>query len=75
MYELKTEYSNYFKEIRNTIYADYLGCTESYISSILSCSKLCSELFAKALISVRCEILIKDVQMNELLEKYFNKEK
>ena len=30
---------------------------------------------AKALISVRCEILIKDVQMNELLEKYFNKEK
>lgn len=75
MYELKPEYSNYFKEIRNTIYAEYLGCTVSYISSVLSCSKLCSELFARALISVRCEILIKDIQMNTLLEKYFNKEK
>lgn len=75
MYLLREEYFNFFKEIRRSIYAEYLGCDPSYISSILNGSKACSELVAKSIICARLNITIKDPEMQLCLDKYFVKER
>ena len=69
MYLLKEEYLDFFKEIRTSVYANYVGCDQTYISSILNRNRACSETIAKALISIKF-----DISMN-YLEKYFAKEK
>lgn len=75
MYHLNQEYYNFFREIRTCVYASYTGCDQTYISSVLNGNKNCSEMLAKSLISIKCDISIKDEKMNEYLEKYFAKEK
>lgn len=75
MYLLKEEYLDFFKEIRTSVYANYVGCDQTYISSILNRNRACSETIAKALISIKFDISFKDVSMMNYLEKYFAKEK
>lgn len=75
MYRLKQEYVELFKEVRTSTYVNYMDCEISYMSSIINGNKSCSTVFAKSIIGIRFHISIKDEQMNELLEKYFVKEK
>lgn len=75
MYRLKEEWINFFKEIRTNVYSKYIGCIDGYASTIINGTKPCSEIFAKAMISVRNDISFKDEQMPILLKKYFAKEK
>ena len=75
MYKLKNEWISFFKEIRTRVYADFIGCDYSHASSVVNSSKVCSENFAKSLISVRHDMSFKDEKMPILLEKYFAKEK
>ena len=75
MYLLKEEYFDFFKEIRTSAYANYIGCDQTYVSSILNGNRTCSELIAPALISVKFDISFKNVSMTHYLEKYFAKEK
>ena len=75
MYLLKEEYLEFFKEIRTKVYTNLLGCDTAFISSIVNGNKICSEVVAKAILSVRFDISCKDEKINEYLEKYFAKEK
>lgn len=75
MYKLKAEFTELFKEIRTSAYVNYMDCELTYMSAIVNGRKSCSTLFAKSIIAVRFDIGIKDEQMNEMLEKYFIKEK
>lgn len=75
MYLLKKEFLNLFKEIRTSVYTNYLGCDQTFISSILNGNKICSEVIAKALISVKFDITFKSPDMETYLKQYFAKEK
>lgn len=75
MYKLREEYINEFKELRTVTYANIIGCTPDFISTVLNANKWCSEIVAKALISVKINGTLKEITTNELLEKYFVKEK
>lgn len=75
MYKLKSEYLDLFKEIRTSTYVNYMDCEISYLSSIINGNKNCSTLFAKSIIGIRFGISLNDEEMNNLLEKYFIKER
>lgn len=75
MYRLKKAFIDLFKEIRTSAYVNYMDCELTYISAIINGNKSCSTIFAKSIIGIRFDIGIKDEQMNEMLEKYFIKEK
>lgn len=75
MYRLKQDFIDFFKEIRTSVYVNYMDCQISYLSGIINGNKNCSTIFAKSILGVRFGISIKDEQMNEMLEKYFIKEK
>lgn len=75
MYRLKEEYVPLFKELRTTTYSNYLKCDISYASSIINASKWCTGIYAQALISIRFDVSFRYIEKNELLEKYFAKEK
>lgn len=75
MYLIKSNSIKFFKEIRTNTYADYLGLDKAYISTILNGNKPCSEIAAKAFISTRCDISFTNENMENLLEKFFSKEK
>lgn len=75
MYSLREKYLEFFKEIRTRSYTIYTGCDKGFISSVINGNKRCSEVIAKALISIRCDISFKNENMDEYLEKYFAKEK
>ena len=75
MYRLKKEFMAFFKEYRTKTYADYIGCSADYMSSVLNANKTCMEVYAIAMISIRLDLGIRDVVEKELLKKYFAKEK
>ena len=75
MHRLKEEYFDFFKEIRTSTYANYIGCDANFVSSIVNGNKSCSEMLAKCILSVRFDISLKDENMSVYLEKYFAKEK
>ena len=75
MYRLREEYIDEFKELRTITYANILGCDAAFISTVLNGNKWCSEIVAKALISVKENGTLKEICTNEYLEKYFVKEK
>lgn len=75
MYSLKDEYLEFFKEIRTSVYANLIGCSQTLASCILNGNKMCSENLAKAFISVRFDISFKNPDMLNYLKKYFAKEK
>lgn len=75
MYRLRQNFIDLFKEIRTSVYVNYMDCQISYLSGIINGNKNCSTIFAKSILGVRFGISIKDEQMNEMLEKYFIKEK
>lgn len=75
MYRLRQDCIDFFKEIRTSVYVNYMDCQISYLSGIINGNKNCSTIFAKSILGVRFGISIKDEQMNEMLEKYFIKEK
>lgn len=75
MYKLKSDFIDFFKEVRTSVYVNYMDCEMSYLSSIINGNKNCSTIFAKSIIGIRFDISIKDEQMNTMLEKYFIKEK
>ena len=75
MYKLKEEYIDLFKEIKTKTYANYIGCDYGFLSSILNGNKGCKVYIAKAIIGTRFDITIRYIENNELVEKYFIKEK
>ncbi len=75
MYRLKEEFVDFFKEFRTNAYAKYMGCDATYVSSIINASKSCTTLFAQSIISVRFDVSVRHIVENDLLEKYFTKEK
>lgn len=75
MYRLKEDYIDYFKQFKNKIYIDCLGSSDGYMSRVLNSRITCTESIAKSLICIRENLLFTDSRVEELLEKYFAKEK
>ena len=75
MYRLREEYIPLFKEMRTVTYSNYLKCEVSYASSIVNGSKWCTGIYAQAMISTRFDVSFRYIENNNLLEKYFAKEK
>ena len=75
MYKLKEEYIDLFKEIKTKTYSNYIGCDYGFMSSILNGNKSCRVYIAKMIIGVKFDITIRYIDQNELVEKYFIKEK
>lgn len=75
MYRIKKEVIDIFKEYRTNSYAKYIGCNAGFVSTIINGGKACSTMFAETLISFRFDVSVRYIVENNLLEKYFTKEK
>lgn len=75
MYRIKKEVIELFKEFRTNSYAKHLGIDASYVSSILNANRPCTTIIAISMISVRFDLTLRYIVDNNLLEKYFTKEK
>lgn len=73
MYTIKPELVEKLRDGRSNIYlSESIGRTQQMLSTVFNGAK-CSEIFARALISVREKIPMNDDRMKELLEYYFDK--
>ena len=73
MYRIRPELVEKLKDGRsNTYLSEAIGRTQTMISLVLNGSQ-CSEILAKALISVKEKIPMNDDKMEELLDYYFEK--
>lgn len=73
MYKIRPELVEKLKDGRsNTYLSETIGRTQTMISLVLNGSQ-CSEIIAKALISVKEKIPMNDDRMEELLNYYFEK--
>lgn len=75
MYTLKEEYIDLFKETKTMTYFKFIGCDYAFLSSILNGNKSCRIYIAKMIIAVKFDITFRYIEENELLDKYFIKEK
>ena len=74
MYRIKENKISEMKEFRTNLYSEKTGLHPSYLSSILNASQKCTEIIAKAILSVKFDISFYDTKLNELIEKYFDEE-
>lgn len=74
MYRIKDQNSEVIKIYKTGYYKRNTGANLSYLSSILNGNSNCTELLAKAILSIRFNISFTDEKMQELLEKYFEEE-
>lgn len=74
MYNVKTDLIKDLKGGRTARYiAEILDVTESYISMIFNNKTKCTKIIAMGLISIRYNISLDNVEMKELLQRYFIK--
>ena len=74
MYRIKQEKIPEIKEYRTSLYSEKTGLNANYLSSILNATMNCSEIIAKAVLSVKFNISLYDVRLNDLLKEYFEEE-
>lgn len=74
MYRLKEEKKEEMKNYRTNLYVEKIGIAQPYLSSIINGTQSCSEIIAKAMLSVRYNISFYDIRLNELLKEYFKEE-
>lgn len=74
MYRIKEEKKEEIKEYRTNSYVEKTGLTQPYVSGILNGTQKCSEIIAKAILSIKFNISFYDIRLNELLEEYFKEE-
>lgn len=75
MYKIKTEELDRLSLLTNKFYAEMLGITPQYVSSLL-CGKISVKApIAKGIISIAYGISLNDYKMEELMKKHFIKEK
>lgn len=73
MYRIKQELAEKLKDGRSNIYlSEATSKTQQMISLVFNGTK-CSEILAKALISIREKIPMNDDKMKDFLEYYFDK--
>ena len=75
MYKIKTEELGRLDLFPNKYYAEMLGLTPDYISSIKGGRLSVKTSIAKGIISLAYNISLNDYKMEELLEAHFIKEK
>ena len=73
MYQVKIEEAGRIKMPTNTYYAETLGITSSYVSSILNGKLPVKQIVAKGMLCIAYNITMDDPLMDELLEKHFEK--
>lgn len=74
MYRIKEERIPEMKEYRTKLYSEKTGLNANYLSSILNATMGCSEIIARAILSVKFNISFYDTRLNELVKKYFEEE-
>lgn len=74
MYLIKEKKNEEIKRIRTKTYAEKTGLTPNYISAVLNRKLKCTEIGAKAIISVCFDITFNNAEMEELIEEYFEEE-
>lgn len=75
MYKIREEFIELFKEFRTNAYSKHIGIDAAYVSTIINANRACSTIIAQAMISVRFDVSFRYIVENDLLEKYFTKEK
>lgn len=74
MYRIKESKKEEIKEYRTNYYVEKTGLTQPYVSGIVNGTQKCTEIIAKALLSVKFDISFYDTRLNELVKKYFEEE-
>lgn len=72
MYQITEDFANMIGRLKTSYISENIGMSLAYVSSILN-GKQCSEIVARALLSLYFDIAINDEQMNGLIEKKFTK--
>lgn len=74
MYLIKEEKIKDIKKYRTSFYKEKTGLALSYVSGAINRKIKCSEITAKAILSVCFDISFYNEQMDKLLKEYFKEE-
>lgn len=72
MYQITEDFANMIGRLKTSYVSENIGMSLPYVSSILN-GKQCSEIVARALLSLYFNIAINDEQINGLIKKKFTK--
>ena len=74
MYRVKEDMKEDLKIYRTGWYSKTIGASPNFLSAVINGKQKCTEISAKAILSVCFGISFTDEKMQELFEKYFKEE-